>query len=196
MRKPPALPLLSHSASPSAAPWRWSWSCQPRSPCWTLRRWKATSPAVATRLQLYSTSCSFNRTMGAMWWWRGAGRREELQGGSEERGEQRVPLAPLAPLSPPALPPSPSECIADVFILPMREALLDSSGPSSLSSLLPATPLSLYLPALMSPPLCLFGRMWFFTVPLTGSTFPPRSRTPLLSRLAATQTHQQHVLLC
>lgn len=127
-----------------------------------------------------------------------AGRREELRGGSKERVEQHVPLAPLAPLSPLALFfPNSSECTADVFILPMHEALLDSSGPSALSSLLPATPQSLYLRAVMSPLLCFFfGRMWFLTVPLTSSTFPPRSRTPRLSRLAATQTHLQHVLLC
>lgn len=88
-----------------------------------------------------------------------AGRREELRGGSKERVEQHVPLAPLAPLSPLALFfPNSSECTADVFILLMHEALLDSSGPSALSSLLPATPQSLYLRAVMSPLLCFFFR--------------------------------------
>lgn len=60
----------------------------------------------------------------------GEGGKGEGDEGSEERVEQHVPLASLAPLSLSSGPFFPSECIADVFVLPMREALVDSTGAS------------------------------------------------------------------
>lgn len=153
-----------------------------------------------TRLQLYGASCSSKKSIGAMWWWgvHGGGWAGR-EGGSEERVEQHVPLAPLAPLSPLALLLLNA---SQMFLFSWCARLLQADvktthrDPRLCLPLLPNPPQSLYLRAVMIPLLCFFGRMWFFTVPLTASTFHPQSRAPLLSRRAATQTHLQHVLLC